>query len=55
MNEANAASAVEAAAVAATSNRSQSDKRVTMVAWSTDDAFVITAVSDKTLKIWDSR
>lgn len=30
-------------------------KRVTMVAWTLDDSLVITAVSDKTLKLWDSR
>ena len=29
-------------------------KSVTMVAWSLDDALAITAVSDLTLKIWDS-
>jgi bromodomain and WD repeat domain-containing protein 1/3 len=31
------------------------EKRVTMVAWSLDDSLVITAVSDNTLKLWDSR
>ena len=29
-------------------------KGVTMVSWSLDDALAITAVSDWTLKIWDS-
>ena len=29
-------------------------KGVTMVAWTLDDALAITAVSDWTLKIWDS-
>jgi len=28
--------------------------RVTMVSWSTDDEFVITAVNDFSLKVWDS-
>ncbi len=32
----------------------ESDFRVTMVAWTNDDSLVVTAVSDKTLKIWDS-
>lgn len=31
-----------------------SDCRVTMVAWTIDDSMVITAVSDKTLKLWDA-
>ena len=58
-NEANAAAAAaEAAATSAAASASRngaSEKRVTMVAWSTDDAYVITAVSDKTLRVWDSR
>jgi len=28
--------------------------RVTMVSWSTDDKFVITAVNDFSLKVWNS-
>ncbi|XP_006815970.1 PH-interacting protein-like [Saccoglossus kowalevskii] len=28
--------------------------KVTMVAWNTDDSYVITAVNDHTLKVWDS-
>ena len=35
-------------------NQQKKMKSVTMVAWSLDDALAITAVSDLTLKIWDS-
>ncbi|TRY75830.1 hypothetical protein TCAL_08567 [Tigriopus californicus] len=31
------------------------ERRVTMVAWTLDDVTVVTAVSNKTLKLWDSR
>eukprot|EP00095_Tigriopus_kingsejongensis_P000510 maker-scaffold367_size194084-snap-gene-0.46 protein:Tk00510 transcript:maker-scaffold367_size194084-snap-gene-0.46-mRNA-1 annotation:"bromodomain and wd repeat-containing protein 3 isoform x1" len=31
------------------------ERRVTMVAWTQDDVTVVTAVSNKTLKLWDSR
>lgn len=36
-------------------NGLDSERRVTMVAWTLDDVTVVTAVSNKTLKLWDSR
>ncbi len=33
----------------------ESEFRVTMVAWTIDDSRIVTAVSDKTLKVWDSQ
>ncbi|GFR63055.1 bromodomain and WD repeat-containing protein 3-like [Elysia marginata] len=37
-----------------TISHEEKDVRVTMISWSMDDAMVVTAVSDLTIKIWDA-
>jgi len=53
-NAPTASSSSSRAPSAPVNSQQASAERVTMVAWSLDDSLVITAVSDRTLRLWDA-